>query len=224
MVTGYHCIPGWQQMSRSQYKGGLYSNLYYLYKTHRQIHRQAPLYITITKDSDNTNPVVSTHGHDSIQYNVILLFPPLLVSPSRVFRGNLVASLNLGSILGLFPHDFWLSLSPLWSRPLVLALSGPRCMSWHSLALWHFLALCGAFWLSVALLDSLVVRQKPQEKFFLKNLRKILCSPSWLSSALCIHLGDFLAPPPTTFRVEFSDPLSFRVSFRVLFCLGRMIL
>ena len=57
-------------------------------KTHRQIHRQALLYITFTKDSDNTNPVVSTHGHDSIQLSVILLFPPLLVSPPGVLGGE----------------------------------------------------------------------------------------------------------------------------------------
>ena len=60
-------------MSQSKYTGGGLVIYILCIKTHRQIHRLAHVYIIFTKDSDNTNPVVSTHGHNSIQFGVILL-------------------------------------------------------------------------------------------------------------------------------------------------------
>ncbi len=70
MVAVYQGDNRWVTVST---RGRLWSNLYSLYKTHRQILRLALYYITFTKDSDNTNPVVWTQCHDSIQLSVILL-------------------------------------------------------------------------------------------------------------------------------------------------------
>ena len=195
MVTVYHCRPGWQQMSHSKYTGGGLVIYILCIKTHRQIHRLAHLYITFTKDSDNTNPVVSTHGHDSIQLSVILLFPPLLVPPLGVLvekRGNFsnlgstfyprLLALLLLSALSLF------STGTLWR---FLVISGSGCVCWHSLALLFLFknlrknlysknlrkcSLAFILYFSWALCDVAVYcsGQKPQEKPSFKNLRKSL--------------------------------------------------
>jgi len=66
-------LPGWLSVSQSKYTRGDGIVIYILCITHRQIHRLLHIYIIFTQDSDNTNPFVSTHVHDSIQSSVILL-------------------------------------------------------------------------------------------------------------------------------------------------------
>merc|ERR1712030_237981 len=117
-------------------------------------------------------------GHDSIPLKVILLFPPLLVSPSRGFQGgNLWLSNFSGPLWGLFPLDIWLSLAlyvlvlfhghSLVFSWLFLALSGSLCLSWHSLA--FFLCSHWHFWDVSSSLSS-----KTSGKTPVKILRKIL--------------------------------------------------
>merc|ERR1712148_18985 len=81
---------------------------------------------------------VWTLGHDSITIKCNTIISSSSSFPLQGFLGwKPVASLNLGSILGYFTHDFWLSFSPLCSHPDPRALFGT------------FLALSSSLWLSL---------------------------------------------------------------------------
>jgi len=127
-----------------------------------------------------------THGHDSIQWNVILLFPPLVVSPSRGFQGgNLWRPIFRVHSWGIFTLDPWLSLA---FCTLVLTHGHPLAPFLHCLALSGFLFIPGTLWPSFCALSGTFWRvsspfiQKPQEKPLLKTWGKSL-GGIWLSLA-----------------------------------------
>ena len=148
----------------------------------------------------------------ALQLNVILLFPPLVVSPSRIFRVETCGLSNFRvHSWGIFALDPWLSLASLLSSGTlwpILALSGPFSLSlalsfqpWHSLALFLVLslALSGIRCLALFFLTLFKnLRKNPCLKTWGKFLGGIwhlaLCGPFSLSLALSFNPWHSLAP------------------------------
>ena len=150
--------------------------------------------------------MVSSDPLATIVYNenVILLFPPLLVSPSRGFQGG-----NLW--LSNFSSPFW-GLFPLWHLAFLSLLCCslvPRALFWHFLCLLALSGLLCSFWQFLGRV-LVFLFQKPQEKPFLKTWGKIsgwsflthgefmvflrtLFSSLWQSQGLSCTLFDSLA-------------------------------
>ena len=127
--------------------------------------------------------VIRPLGHDSIPLKVILLFPPLLVSPSRGFQGgNLWLSDFFWSVVGSLSPRHLAFFSLLWSRLVPRALFGAFCLA--------LFVSPGTLWLSEH--DLVLLFLKTSGKILCKNLRKIISRFLALSGLLFVLLVHFV--------------------------------